>query len=327
MSSPRLQVTRVENSPPSQQPIVSKGARRQEMQAIMERQWLENPGQFDPERDAVQRKRLNNTIEAIKKQLNLTEKRVADLGCGPGNISRLLRDEGATIDALDIAKQALERLKSGDMQRINVFQDCLPYTRLDDNAYDLIVCTEVIGYLNPKEYRMLFAELSRLVNKHGFVACSTSLDLNSDNALERFAALAETEFEIDQWILQYDLLWIKLCRFFEAPQVYLKGSKNRLEREKELNKRKSFDKWWYKFQTTPLFRGIWAGINLIASPIASYCRQNERMMIFLEKLTKFIWSESGISHALFIGKRRPMTFPLPPEERPIEIKHKRQVWD
>lgn len=328
MSNYRLQVTRVENNDqPSQSPAFSRSARRQEAQATMERLWLNDPEQFNPERDAVQRKRINSTIEAIKKQLPLEGKRAADLGCGAGVISRSLRDLGAKVDALDIASNALERLKANDMQNITAIQDCLPSTRLDDNAYDLVVCTEVIGYLQPKEYRMLFAELSRLINKEGSVACSTSLDLNSENALERFAALAETEFEIDQWILKYDLLWIKLCRFFEAPAHLIKASKDSFERDKELSKRKYLSHLWFKFNTLKPLSSFWYPINLIAKPIAASLRQSDGAVNFLGKITKFIWDESGISHALFLGKRRPLTFPLPPNEIPIERKHKREVWD
>jgi 2-polyprenyl-3-methyl-5-hydroxy-6-metoxy-1,4-benzoquinol methylase len=328
MTNNRLQVTRVENKDTiSSQPVFSRGARRQEIQATMERLWLEDPEQFNPKRDAVQRTRVSRTIEAVKKQLSLEGKKAADLGCGAGVISRVLRDEGAKIDALDIAGNALEKLKTYDMQNINPIHDCLPSTRLDDNAYDLVICTEVIGYLEPKEYRMLFAELSRLIKKDGVAACSTSLDLNSENALERFAALAETEFEIEEWVLRYDLLWIKLCRFFEAPACYIKASRNDFEREKELNKRKSLNKVWFKLNSTAPLSFFWRLINLAAKPLGSGLRQSDRLVDFLGKITKLIWDESGISHALFIGKRRQMTFPLPANEIPIERKHKREVWD
>lgn len=323
----RLQITSVDKAQQPPRPLFSRGARRQEVQATMERLWLQDPEQFNPERDAVQRQRLTKTLEAIKNQLPLNDVRVADLGCGGGNLSRLLRDAGAKVDAVDIAGNALERLKSHDTHNITPIQDCLPSTRLDDDAYDLVVCTEVIGYLQAQEYRLLIAELSRLVHKAGYAACSTSLDINSDNALERFAAVAETEFAIDQWVLRYDRLWIKLCRFFEAPQRYIKNSSNALERKQELNKRKRLSKQWYRLNTTKLLALWWKIVNPIARPIASSLRQSNRTVNLLGKITKFLWDEAGVSHALFIGQRRPMTFPLPANEIPVEMKHKRQVWE
>lgn len=332
----RLHITSTENthqphqsqqSHSSSRPVFNKSARRQEIQATMERLWLHDPEQFNPERDAVQRQRLTHTLEAIKKQLQLDGKRAADLGCGSGHLSRLLRDAGARIDAVDIAGNALERLKADGIHHITPIQDCLPTTRLADDAYDLVVCTEVIGYLQPQEYRMLIAELSRLVHKEGLVACSTSLDINSDNALERFAAIAETEFEINQWVLRYDRLWLKLCHCFETPQRYIKASQNDFERTQEINKRRRLSKRWYQLNTTKLAAICWNVINVLARPVASYLRQHNGIVNVLEKTTKFLWDESGVSHALFIGKRRPMAFPLPANEIPIERKHKREVWD
>lgn len=327
MSINRLQVTQVENNQNKKTSLMSRVARRQEIQATMERLWLKDPEQFNPERDAVQRERISNTVSAIKKYILPQGKRGADLGCGSGVMTRLLRDEGAKMDAVDIANNALDLLKAKDLLDINPIQDCLPSTKLEDNAYDIVVCTEVIGYLDPKEYRLLFAELSRLVNKDGVVACSTSLDLNSENALERFAALSETEFEIEEWILGYHLLWIKCCHFFEIPEIFIKASCDDFERNKELKKRILISNLWFKFNTYKPIAFFWRIINLIAKPIAFHIRQSQGIVFFLEKLTKLLWDEPGISHALFIGKRRPLAFPLPPNEIPIEIKHKRQVWN
>lgn len=323
----RLKITTVDNNLQQQAPATGKSARRQEIQATMERLWLNDPEQFNPERDAVQRKRTANTIEAITKHVALTGKRCADLGCGSGKISGLLRDGGAQVDAVDIASQALNILKTKSMHNITAIQDCLPMTRLEDGAYDLVVCTETIGYLNPKEYRLLFAELSRLMHKESHAVCSTSLDLNSDNALERFAALAETEFEIDQWVLRYDLLWTKCCRFLEMPSRFIKASQDMFERNRELEKRKSLGKVLFRLNSSLSAVLFWKVINLAFKPLATRLRESSFFTDLLEKTTKFLFDESGISHALFIGKRRPMVFPLPQNEIPIEMKHKKQVWE
>lgn len=323
----RLRVTQVENNQKPQAMKFSRAGRRHEVEATMERLWLDDPEQFNPERDAVQRKRVFNTIEAIKKQMPLEHKKCVDLGCGSGVISRLLRDGGAKIDAVDAAANALNRLKTHDIHNIRTVQDCLPSTRLDDNAYDLVVCTEMIGYLNSNEYRLLFAELSRLIKKEGTVACSSSLDIDTENALERFAAFAETEFEIDQWVLRHDLLWIRFCSFFEAPARYIKSSQDPREREKQLAKRKATGKMWFRINSTKPLAVFWRLVNLAAKPMTSRLKQSDAAVNFLEKITKFLWDESGISHALFLGKRRPMAFPLPQNELPVELKHKREVWD
>ena len=184
-------------------------SKRQEIQAKMERLWLLDPEQFNPLRDVLERKRVSETMKAIKNHEPLLEgKLVADIGCGSGVISRLVRDCGADVHAVDVAGNALQKLKEYDTSHIYPMQDCLPQTKLEDRMYDLVLCLEVIGYLEPKEYRLVFSELSRLLKSKGIVACSTSIDLDSDDALERFAALAETEFEIEAWVLNYHRLWI-----------------------------------------------------------------------------------------------------------------------
>jgi 2-polyprenyl-3-methyl-5-hydroxy-6-metoxy-1,4-benzoquinol methylase len=323
----KLHITNVEHQQHPKTPVVNRSVRRQEIQATMERMWLNDAEQFNPERDSVQRKRVSHTLMTVKKYLDLNDKRCVDLGCGSGVITRLLRDANSKVDAVDIANLALERLKAHDMRHITPIQDCLPSSRLEDNAYDLVVCTELIGYLDPKEYRLLFAELARLVKKEGYVACSSSLDIHSENALERFSALAETEFEIEEWVLGYHLLWIKGCHFLEAPAHFIRASQDAFERNQEIGKRKALNKWWFRFNSTRPMALFWRGVNLLASPLAKGLRQSDALVNILEKVTKLIWDESGISHALFIGNRRPLTFPLPKNEIPIERKHKREVWE
>ncbi|MEI8124301.1 MAG: class I SAM-dependent methyltransferase [Parachlamydiaceae bacterium] len=326
MKNNPLQITSVEGATQKQPPVQTKMARRQEIQATMERLWLQDPAQFDPMRDCVQRKRMAKTLDILKEK-SLDSKLVADLGCGSGYLSRAVRDAGAIVHSVDVAGNALALLKAQDMHHITPFQDALPMTRLDDGVYDIVICTEVIGYLKPIEYRLTFSELARIVKAKGFVVCSSSIDVDSDNALERFAALAETEFEIDRWVLSYDLLWLKLCRFFDAPTLYVQASKKKELRMKEIAKRKGLGRIIFQCNSSFALGCFWSVIAFATNPLASFCRQSEGLMNLLEKISQFFWSESGVTHALFLGNRRQMIFPLAENEIPKEMKHKRQVWE
>lgn len=335
MSNNRLNVTYTDNKQ-NTRPISNARAQKEEIQATMERLWLKNPQQFDPLRDSIERKRINDTFNAILPFISLNqettigklkEKKVADLGCGAGILSRKMRDAGANVDAVDVASQALQRLKSGDMHNITAIQDCLPSTALNDQTYDLVVCTELIGYLKAADYRMLMAELARLVKSEGVVACSTELDINTNDPLERFVALTETEFTVEKWILSYHLLQIRLCHFFEMPAYYIKCHKDRECRQKEIDKRKGLRRQWFVWNTQLPLNMFWRAMGVLFNPLASFFRQNAWIMNVLEKITRFFWNEAGISHVLFIGKRRPLTFPVKPEDVPRELKHKRQVWE
>lgn len=283
MSSNKLNITEVSSKCPpfpSHQPNRSGQGRRLEVQAKMERMWLEDPEQFNPNRNCVQRQRVERTVEALKAHSNPQGKRGVDLGCGGGDITRKIRDLGASMDAVDAASQALKVVQEHDMTRIKAIQDCLPETRLNDSCYDIVICTEVIGYLNSSEYRLLFAELSRVVVTDGVVVCSTVLDLGTDNPLGRFAQLADTEFEPLAWILSYHRAFLRFCK----------------------------------------------GCDKVSTKLGGWMRQNHFMRNVLESISRFFLSEESASHVIFVGKKRPLVFPLPPNEIPVVRPGKRETW-
>lgn len=248
--------------------------RSQQMESL-DTAWHNNPEQFNPLRNALERERILRTLELIDKHLSTQGIKVADLGCGSGILAQKLREKGAEVDAVDASKTALEKCSPG----IRTFQAVLPTTTLADDSYDLVIAADLIGYINPKGHRLLFNELSRLVKKEGFVACSTPLDINSDDALEHFAALAETELEIIAWSSSYHRFYIRVLDFLKA--------------------------WKLPFQ---------------------WLRQSRTLLLAFEKASYFIWEQRGISHTIFIAKRKPLFQPAP-EKPPIELKQKRTVWE
>ena len=220
---------------------------RQKRQLELEEQWkpLEN--------DSVEVERINRTCQLIKKCLDLKGKVVADLGCGSGEITRFLRDQGALVHAVDLSRIALKNLQQE--QGIKNFPDFIPRTTLEDYSYDLVVCTDVIGDLPENDYRLLMNELSRLVKNDGLVVCSTPIDIDSDESLPLFNYLANTEFEILEWVVSHHRLRIKLP-FFKKSRLWMR---------------------------------------------------------LTESITKNLYDETGISHAMFIGKRKPFFQQKKPE--------------
>jgi len=332
MINNRLNIISVTNSNETknkQAPSSDRAAKKLEAQAKFERLWLLDPEQFNPLRNSMERERLNRTFALIKEISDPSGQQIADLGCGPGVLSVRLRDAGADkVTALDISSQALKLLKEKDAQRIETVQDYLPMTSLNDNTYDLVIATDVIAYLPPQDYRLFFSELSRLVKSEGYVVCSTSLDLNSEDALERFAALAETEFKIEKWRFSYHNLYIRLLNFLEMPAKCVRASRSKEYRQKELSQRHSLNQWFFKWNSTPIPAFFWSGIQFIIKPIAEFLKQNQKVLIFLEKVSYSIWNSNRISHAIFIGKRKPLFVQLPDKaSQPIERKQKKQVWE
>jgi 2-polyprenyl-3-methyl-5-hydroxy-6-metoxy-1,4-benzoquinol methylase len=328
MSINKLNITEVSQKCPSFPEKHPRENRRLQIQAQMERDWLQHPEEFNPERDCIQRQRVVRTIQSIQGCIDLNKKRGVDLGCAAGVITRKLRDLGiASLDAVDVATQALKELQLHDMSKIKAIQDCLPNTRLNDSDYDLVVCTEVIGFLEAQEYRLLFAELSRIVKNDGIVICSTSLDPNSENALSVFSQLAESEFQPLRWSLSYHRSMVRLCRFFEGPASWLRHSRDAYSKQKSLEGKKGFGLYWNKFMLSSAMRPVWWLLSVPMTPIGKWLRQSDRIMDIMESISRFFLGPDGASHVTFVGKRRPLTFPLPANEIPIERKGKRQVWD
>lgn len=328
MSINKLHIAEVSQNCPSFQSQNPREGRRQQLQALMERAWLQNPEQFNPERDCVQRQRVERTLKAFEGSIDLQGKKGVDLGCGAGFITRKVRDFGTkSIDAVDVAAQALKLVQEHGSEGIKTIQDCLPSTRLNDSDYDIVICTEMIGYLDPKEYRLLFAELSRLVKNSGIVICSTSLDSDTQNPLALFSQLADSEFEPLNWVLSYHHSFLRLCKFFEAPAKRLHVCKDPQDKRKILDSKKGLSLVWNQFLLSKPLQGIWWTMSTVFTPLGKMLRQCDRTRNVLESISRFFLGPDGASHVIFVGKRRPLTFPLPPNEVPKEHPGKRQVWE
>ncbi len=150
------------------------------MQAKFERLWLLDPQSFNPLRNCMERERLERTWLLLNRHVNPSAKETADIGCGAGVFCRRLRDAGARVKAIDIAENALKCFKAEDSHNIELKQDAMPDTSLSDHSYDIIICTELIAQLSRDDYRLFFAELSRLIRPDGYLVCSSPIDIYSE---------------------------------------------------------------------------------------------------------------------------------------------------
>lgn len=328
MNDNRLNIIKNENTPTEPSFPHSKNGWRHEAQAKFERMWLVDPEQFNPNRNCMERERIERTWLLAKDFIKLKNALVADLACGEGTITKLLKNEGAKVHALDIASQAIKILRSHVPYVDATYQQCLPHTTLEDDAYDLVFANEVIAYLPTQQLRLFMAELCRLVKPQGYVICSTPLDFTTQDPLLRFAGLAETEFKIHRWVCSHHRLYIRLREFFSAPEYYAKAYKDNPFRQQELNTKKGFSQQWLRWNSQGLVGFTWSILQYATHPIANFLKKNRKSLIFLEKICRLFWGDSGISHAIFIASRRPLQpLDLPPSEIPIERKGKREVWE
>ena len=210
----RLNIIAVEEK---SKPVTSSPlrTRREENQAKFDRMWHLDPEQFNPLRNCMERERIERTWNFLTDHIDPNGKRVVDLGSGLGIFAVKLSDAGAHVDAVDVSKLALSQLPEG----VNGVHDCMPSTKLSDDAYDVVASLDLIAHLPIRDHRLYMAELSRLVKRDGFVICSTPLDFRTEGAVELFLQLAETEFEIEKIMISYHALYHRFHRIFPQKSV------------------------------------------------------------------------------------------------------------
>lgn len=322
MTNNRLQVVATEGLPPQK----SKASRREEAKIKFEKLWSSNPEQFNPLRNIRETERLNRTESLLHKHLDLTGKCVADLGCGYGQLTAKYALKAGHIDAVDIAHQPLQHIVNNLFPNVTAIQDFIPQTKLPDEAYDLVASTELIAFLPHELYRLYFSELSRLVKLDGLILCSTSLDIATEDALERFINLAESEFKIIDWVFSYHTLHIRLDGFFSIPENNIKASKNLEYRNEQLQIRSGFAQTWFRWNSSSYLAPLWIPLKLLFSPF-KYLLNKKRSLLWLESTSRFLWSDRGISHVTIIGKRKTLVTPKDTDQVIVERKHRKQVWE
>lgn len=275
--------------------------RKNNLEARMERMWLTDPQQFNPDRNACERERIRRSWDLIQSLKAWKGKQAVDLGCGWGVLSYKLKDAGVDILAVDIANNALKRLSG-----LHTQQHALPITKLPDDTFDLVICTDVIAYLHRDDFRLAVAEMCRMLKPDGWVICSTPVDINSEDALERFQGLFATEFRIEFERLSHFAWWIRLFQWLDAPKTFYQGWKNPEERQEGLKNRYGFHYWWYKLNSSFALGWFWGGIQFITQPLVKALKQSSGLLLFMEKLCANISDRNGISHVIVAGPRKPL---------------------
>lgn len=295
-------------------------AKKQTPFEIYEKLWRENPEHFDPNQSAIEIDRIHRTMELLsKKVFPISDKKVADIGCGYGVIATLLLEEGAFIDGLEISDFALKRLSALD--RFTPIKGALPFTKLKDDHYELVVCTDVIAELDQKNLRLGISELARIVSPSGSVLITTPLDIYSDYPLEIFLKLVETEFTVEECVVSHHSIFIRFLNFLKAPSLFWHGWKNHQFREEQLKKRT----FLYLWNSAPPLAWFWRAVDLVTSPLRNWVKQNRAILAIFETVNKWVYNR-GVSHVILLAKRRPiqtLTEDEAPPERPPFVKQSR----
>lgn len=330
MANKRLNILSVEQHPEDhsiKRSLPSRINRKQEMEARFERLWLLDPEQFNPQRNCLQQERIHRTWNLLTAHVSLSEKEAVDLGFGYGVLSRKMQEAGAHVTAVDIASNALKHFKHYKLDHVKLIQDAMPTTHLPDDSFNIVVCTELIAEMLPQDYRLFFAELSRLVKADGHVLCSSPIDIYTVGAVQRLFSLASTEFEIEETVYSYFALYLRLKHLLQAPSRFVEGWKSPIYRKKELSQRIGISRLLFWLNTSVGCIGFWMLIQWICKPLLTLLKNNRSLLITLEKIAYFFGEENQISHVIFLAKRRPLAPVEQPNDMPIERKGKKEVWE
>ena len=269
--------------------------------ARYERIWLRDPKRFDPRGKALDEIRLKRTWDILHSLCDYSNKTALDLGCGAGTLAHQLSTAGATVTAVDVAKNALGMIED---HAITVKQDCLPQTSLPDNLYDLVVAAEIIGELDSRDHRLLFSELARLVKRDGYVLFSTDFDMGSSDHLPCLLSLIETEFTVVAERCSYHRLSLAIQRHLDRPAYYWKVSRDRSYRQEIFAQASRLQQLWLKLQTSFVIAPLWGLLAAAISPLRSFVVRSHRLARLLEKATHFVYGEQGAANVILLLRKR-----------------------
>lgn len=224
------------------------------------------------------------------------EKKLIHLPCGQGELSCQLKKLGFHITGLDIANNALKICRKKD-PNITWIQDTLPHTQLEDQSYEIALCTDLLGLFSEDDQRLTLSEIQRILTQKSLAIFSNRLDYTSNNPQKAFEALICTEFTIIAKSLSYYRLNLNLIQLMQLPQKIKEKIK------KKYNKNKT-EKRFLKNKFTIFFIRLLEYLENLLYPLQKSLKENEKLNRWLEGLSKGIWRENACSHIILLGKKK-----------------------
>jgi 2-polyprenyl-3-methyl-5-hydroxy-6-metoxy-1,4-benzoquinol methylase len=116
-------------------------------------------------------------------------KKVLDLGCGPGALMHLLWEIGVVCDGIDFAESSLDLATPQVRDRIAI-GEVTDSTLKPADAYDLVICREVLEHLTVLQVRQAVVNMVRMTSRYVYV--TTRFHPNPSSLLD-----FTTQFDVD----------------------------------------------------------------------------------------------------------------------------------
>ena len=108
-------------------------------------------------------------------------RKVLDLGCGPGALMHLLWELGVDVEGIDFAESS-RHLATPEMRDRIVIGDVDDLSLKSANAYDLVICREVLEHLTVLQVKRAVANMVRMTSR--FVYVTTRFHPNPADLLD-----------------------------------------------------------------------------------------------------------------------------------------------
>jgi SAM-dependent methyltransferase len=115
--------------------------------------------------------------------------RVLDLGCGPGALMHLLWELGVSVEGIDFAESS-PRIATPEVRDRIVVGDVTDPTLKPADAYDLVICREVLEHLTVVQVKKAVDNMVRMTRRFIYVTTRfhpnppTLLDFNEKDELD-----------------------------------------------------------------------------------------------------------------------------------------------
>lgn len=109
----------------------------------------------------------------LKEVLNLigTAKKVLDIGCYDGTVTKLIKDKGNDVTGLEVSDEAIVLAKEKGLQIIKA--DLSERFPVSDNDFDVVFAGEVIEHIFDTDGFLQVQEISRVLKNDGHLVLTT----------------------------------------------------------------------------------------------------------------------------------------------------------
>jgi len=265
-----------------------------------------------------QKFRYDLYIKILESILPTEEKiKILDIGCALGDFTKRVwqLDPKNEIYGIDISENAIARV-SKEYPNMKFKVESLPKLSFRDNSFDLILCLEVLYYLNAEDRIKSLENIRRVLKPGGYLLFSGVLDGGIRYfAEEEIIELISKYFDIQR--IEYN--YAKIYTAIESKFLFLLNICNTVELLLNMSdteflkwygatedKRKAgkVKKWWKIINRIPFGRNTVRVINMFMGYIIRRMLSWKVPVSLSYKLTKLILRERGKTSIIILCRKK-----------------------